>query len=174
MIARSTSTFSSSRADDHAFLALGDVARITQDLEETRVVGGLMVMLLTEAFPARGFVTRRTADVDTAISVTLAHSGELHERLTGADYVASNGNRYVRDGRVIDLLVPSGTSKFGSAELGGRGFDAAPGLQLEHLRTLPGLRAALEGTGVLAPDLAQLIRGALLRAPARPGREPTR
>src|SRR5690606_23708528 len=38
--------------------------------------------------------------------------------------------RYVRDGRVIDVLVPSNTGRFASTVLGGRGFDAVPGLTL--------------------------------------------
>ena len=46
MIERNYSTFSASRADDQAFLALDDVARLTEDLEDTRIIGGLMVMLL--------------------------------------------------------------------------------------------------------------------------------
>lgn len=257
MIERSYSTFSSSRADDQAFLALDDVARVTGDLDDTRVVGGLMVMLLSEAFPAEGVIPRRTADVDAAISVSLAHSGALHERLTEAGYLASSGNRYVRGERVVDLLVPSGTGVFASAEHGGRGFDAAPGLtlalaappvvhrldvllsderslqvqvrtpaveqavvlkalatrsrsaakdlvdlynllliveqyareeiggwrldtsglrgtrldavrQLEQLQRMPGLRAALEGTGVTAPALAQLIMAAIAPAAGAP------
>jgi hypothetical protein len=252
MIERSYSTFSSSRADDQAFLALEDVARLTHDFDDMRVIGGLMVALLTEAFPAPGFVTRRTADVDAAISVQIAHSGALHERLTAAGYVAEGGNRYVCDERVVDVLVPSDTGRFVSAVLGGRGFDSAPGLslalaappilhrlevvlsdgsarrievrtptvelavvvkalatrgrhaakdlvdlynllliveqypreelggwrldedeprgvrrdavrQLEHLRTMPGLRAALTDTGVPPPAFAQLVRTQLAR-----------
>jgi len=247
MIERNYSTFSASRADDQAFLALDDVARLTEDLEDTRIIGGLMVMLLAEAFPAEGFVTRRTADADAAISVEIAQSGALHNRLEAAGYTAESGNRYVREDRVIDVLVPSHTGRFASTRLGGRGFGSAPGLslalaappilhrlevllsdgstiwmqvrtptvelaivvkalatrsrhatkdlidlynllliaeqyprdeiggwqlnegeskgsrrdavrQLEHLRTMPGLRTALVGTGVSAPAFAQLIR----------------
>lgn len=250
MIERSYSTFATSRADDHAFEALEDVTRLTEDFDDTRVVGGLMVMLLTEAFPAEGTVTRRTADVDAAISVQIANSGALHERLTSARYVAERGNRYVHGERVIDLLVPSTTGSFAPAVMGGRGFDSAPGLslalavlpilhrvdvalsdgtaqtmgvrtptveaavvlktlatktrreakdlvdlynllliveqyqpeeiggwrlsegvqkgtrldavrQLEQLRTMPGLRAALEGTSVPVPAFTQLIRANL-------------
>lgn len=72
MIDQSYGTFSSSRADDQAFLALRDAAQVTADLPDTRVVGGMMVSLLTEAFPAQGFVVRRTADVDAALSVHIA------------------------------------------------------------------------------------------------------
>src|SRR5690625_4625239 len=109
MIERSYSMFSTSRADDQAFLALEDVARLTEDLEDTQVVGGLMAMLLTQAFPTKGFVQRRTANVDTAISVKIAHSGDLHDRLEAAGYIAERGNRYVCEDKIIDLLVPSST-----------------------------------------------------------------
>ncbi|MBC9927378.1 hypothetical protein [Leucobacter sp. cx-169] len=130
MITRSYATFSSSNADDLAFLALKDVSKITEDLEDTRVVGGLMVMLLSEAYPANGYIPRRTSDVDTAISVQIANAGTLHERLLEAGYESKSGNRYFRGERVVDLLIPSSTDKFTSAQHGGRGFDSAPGLSL--------------------------------------------
>lgn len=130
MITKSYSTFAASRADDHAFLALSDVSRLTEGLEDTRVVGGLMVTLLSEAYPSEGNVPRRTSDVDTAISVSIANSGEMHDRLIAAGYTASNGNRYVSGSQVVDLLVPSGTGKFIPSEHGGRAFDSAPGLAL--------------------------------------------
>lgn len=130
MIQRSFSTFSSSRADDQAFLALADATRVTADLEDTRVVGGLMVSLLLESFPTAGFVVRRTADVDTAVSVHIAQSGTMHGRLREAGYTASSGNSYRKGDQVIDLLVLSGSNRFTSEEHGGRGFDAAPGLSL--------------------------------------------
>lgn len=130
MIVREYATFSASRADDHAYLALNDIAGLTAGWADTRIVGGLMVSLLTEAFPTPGTISRRTSDVDTAISIEIADSGELHERLIQAGYVAERGNRYRSGHRVVDLLVPSGSTQFSSVELGGRGFDSAPGLLL--------------------------------------------
>lgn len=130
MIVKSYSTFATSRADDYAFLALSDVARLTEGLDDTRVVGGLMVTLLSEAYSAEGVVPRRTSDVDTAISVSIANSGEMHDRLIAAGYIASSGNRYVSGRQVVDLLVPSGTTQFIPSEHGGRAFDSAPGLSL--------------------------------------------
>ncbi|KAM9861770.1 hypothetical protein ACI1US_02356 [Leucobacter sp. BZR 635] len=130
MIEPSYGTFSSSRADDQAFLALRDAAQVTADLPDTRVVGGMMVSLLTEAFPAQGFVVRRTADVDAALSVHIAQAGAVHERLCEVGYTASSGNSYRKGDQVVDLLVPSRTGHFSSEEHGGRGFDAVPGLSL--------------------------------------------
>lgn len=130
MMERSYGTFSSSRADDQAFLALRDAAQVTADLPDTRVVGGMMVSLLTEAFPAKGFVVRRTVDVDAALSVHIAQAGAVHERLCEVGYTASSGNSYRKGDQVVDLLVPSRTGHFSSEEHGGRGFDAVPGLSL--------------------------------------------
>lgn len=130
MITKNYSTFAASRADDYAFLALSDVAKLTEGLEDTRVVGGLMVTLLSEAYPSQGNVPRRTSDVDTAISVSIANSGEMHDRLIAAGYQASSGNRYESGKQVVDLLVPSGTGRFAPVEHGGRAFDSAPGLSL--------------------------------------------
>ncbi|MCC6270444.1 MAG: hypothetical protein IT190_04135 [Microbacteriaceae bacterium] len=128
-IRRSVETVSTSNADDAAFLALEDVARITESLDEIRVVGGQMASLLLTAFPVAGAVLRRTADADAAISTSIAASGQVHRALTDAGYVASSGNHYVNGRLEIDLLVPSGTGRFVTEEHGGRSFDAAPGLQ---------------------------------------------
>lgn len=130
MITRTYETFSSSRASDNAFRALDDVAKITADLEETRVVGGLMSTLLLEAFPAPSTVTRHTSDVDTAISVDLASKGTLHDRLLEAGYEAQKGNRYANGNRMVDLLVPSDRGQFAPVLHGGRAFDSAPGIRL--------------------------------------------
>jgi hypothetical protein len=128
IIRRSVETVATSNADDAAYLALEDVARITEELEDIRVVGGHMAGLLLTAFPVRDAVIRRTADADAAISATIAASGHMHTALTDAGYTDTSGNHYVKGRLEVDLLVPSGTARFVQAELGGRGFDAAPGL----------------------------------------------
>lgn len=121
-------TVATSNADDAAFLALEDVARITEGLDDVRVVGGHMVGLLLTAFPVARAIIRRTADADAAISTTIATSGRVHHALINAGYVDTRGNHYTKGRLEIDLLVPSGTGEFVRAEHGGRGFDAAPGL----------------------------------------------
>lgn len=128
MIRRSVETVATSNADDAAYLALEDVARITEDLDEVRVVGGHMTSLLLTAFPVSGAVIRRTADADAAISTSIAVSGRIHRALTNAGYVDTSGNHYAKGRLEVDLLVPSGTDEFVRVEHGGRGFDAAPGL----------------------------------------------
>ncbi|MEX1077976.1 MAG: hypothetical protein WED09_02555 [Homoserinimonas sp.] len=121
-------TVATSNADDAAYLALEDVARITEGLDDVRVVGGHMASLLLTAFPVAGAVIRRTADADAAISTSIAASGRMHRALANAGYSDTSGNHYAKGRLEIDLLVPSGTDKFVMAEHGGRGFDAAPGL----------------------------------------------
>jgi hypothetical protein len=138
-LTRRAELVATSRADDLALRALADVAAITRD-EDARIVGGHMVALLITAFPAAGLAGRRTNDADAAITVELAGSGILHERLTTIGYTATAGNSY---GRVIpelateldpeptlsvDLLVPSLDGRFRPTRLGERAFDAAPGL----------------------------------------------
>jgi hypothetical protein len=127
-IRRSVETVATSNADDAAYLALEDVARITEHLDQVRVVGGHMASLLLTAFPVAESIIRRTADADAAISTSIAATGQIHRALTDAGYVAASGNHYAKGPLEIDLLVPSGTSEFVKAEHGGRGFDAAPGL----------------------------------------------
>lgn len=120
-----------SNADDLAYLALRDLASITGDLGEYRVVGGHMVNLLRLAFPAAGAIVRRTSDADAAIGLQIAADGRMHDRLLDLGYRPESGNHYILDGRTIDLLIPSGTSSFTQEEKGGRSFDAAPGLMLD-------------------------------------------
>ncbi len=130
-----------SRADDLSLRALADIVGLTMD-ENVRIVGGQMVALLLTAFPVPGVAPRRTRDADTAITIELAGSGALHDRLLERGYSATSGNSYVRavpDLAIsgaptpelsVDLLVPSLDGRFGHALHGGRGFDAAPGLAL--------------------------------------------
>jgi hypothetical protein len=151
MIQRSAETVSTSNADDAAYLALQDVARITKDLDDVRVVGGQMASLLLTAYPVRDAVIRRTADADAAISTSIAASGSMHRALTDLGYVDTSGNHYVKDGLAIDLLVPSPTAEFVQEDHGGRGFDAAPGL-----RRALAVEPILLGVGVLLTNGTRL------------------
>lgn len=131
MIRRTVEAISTSQADDGAFRALADVARLTGDVDEIRVVGGQMVGLLLAAYPTPDIVLRRTADADAAVSTEVAVSGRLHGLLTSVGYAATFGNRYERGpGLAVDLLVPADNTRFESVHLGGRQFDSAPGLRL--------------------------------------------
>lgn len=135
VIRKSITTIATSHADNAAYQALQDVSRLTATFEEARVVGGQMVSLLLHAFPVEGVVPRRTADADAAISTEIAASGDMHTLLSAAGYSAIKGNHYVKPGtgeedRAIDLLIPASGSAFTSQVMGGRGFDAAPGLRL--------------------------------------------
>ncbi len=127
MIELDATTISTSNADDLAFSALADVCTLTGDLD-VRIVGGQMAHLLLCAFPSANALARRTADADAAIGTELAASGDVHELLTDAGYAAAAGNSYVKDGQQVDLLVPNRSSGFRTEVLGGRGFDAAPGI----------------------------------------------
>jgi hypothetical protein len=129
MIRRTLETVAVSRADDLAFRALTDIATLTTDLE-ARVVGGQMVSLLTTAYPTIDAVIRQTADADAAITLELAASGRIHGLLSQAGYKPTSGNSYEKLGQRIDLLIPADRNAFDRREVGGRGFDAAPGLHL--------------------------------------------
>lgn len=99
---------------------------------------------------------RRTADADAAIETHLAVSGAAHQLLTQAGYQAKAGNSYTRDDQQIDLLVPSRTGRFQTEQLGGRGFDAAPGLSL-----------ALAGEPIMVNTTVELLGGEVLTFAAR-------
>lgn len=129
MIEASATTVSTSAADDLAFRALADICDATRGLD-VRIVGGQMVGLLLTAFPHAEAVPRRTADADAAISTQLAAAGGVHDLLLGAGYEATSGNSYTKNGQQIDLLVPAAGGRFHTEQLGGRMFDAAPGISL--------------------------------------------
>jgi hypothetical protein len=129
VITKTIETIATSRADDLAFRALADVARLTQGID-SRIVGGQMVGLLTIAYPTSAAVIRQTADADAAITTQVAASGRVHDLLTEAGYIATAGNSYEKRGQTIDLLVPSDGDRFARHLHGGRGFDAAPALHL--------------------------------------------
>jgi len=130
VIRRRIETIGTSGADDAAFRALADLARITENIEDIRIVGGHMASLLLTAFPVSGGVLRRTADADGAISTSVAASGDIHRALLDAGYHDMNGNHYEKGDLAIDILVPAEGARFESTLIGGRGFDAAPGLTL--------------------------------------------
>jgi len=127
---RRIETVATSNADDAAFRALADVAEITKQIDDVRIVGGHMASLLLTAFPVGGAVHRRTADADAAVSTSVAASGRIHRALVDAGYADTSGNHYVKGDLEIDILVPSDGARFETATVGGRGFDAAPGHRL--------------------------------------------
>jgi hypothetical protein len=129
MIRRSVTVPTVSAADDLAFSSLADIVSVTTDLE-VRIVGGHMAGLLLTAFPTGGLEARRTNDADAGISVEVAAAGMIHDRLLNLNYEPVNGNRLVKDGRAIDLLIPDASGQFHPEVHGGRGFDATPGLLL--------------------------------------------
>lgn len=122
---------SMSNAADLGYRALADVAAAADGIDY-RIVGGHMVQLLLHAYPTPGSIERTTADADAGINRPEAAGQELHHRLIGRGYEPESGNRYARDAGagqqiVVDLLVP-GEASLRTEEIGGRGFDAIPGL----------------------------------------------
>jgi len=160
-IRRTITAIATSDADNAAYLALRDLSHLTAEFEHARVIGGQMVSLLMHAYPVEGALHRRTADADAAISTQIAASGDMHARLEQAGYSAQSGNRYLMRGtgladRTIDLLIPSSDAAFTSQVVGGRGFDAAPGLML-----------ALAATPVIVDTNVTLTNGDVLAFPVR-------
>lgn len=96
MIRRRIETVATSNADDAAFRALADVAEVTKQIDDVRIVGGHMESLLLTAFPVRGAVVRRTADADAAVSTSVKASGRIHRALVDAGYTDTSGNHYVK------------------------------------------------------------------------------
>lgn len=121
-----------SQASDLGYRALADLAAAAAGLDY-RVVGGHMVQLLMYVYPCELAVRRGTSDADAGIHGMTAAGLELHHQLLARDYKASAGSHYVKgeDDELIevDLLVPRKLNER-TEELGGRVFDAIPGLAL--------------------------------------------
>ncbi|WP_157731911.1 hypothetical protein [Arthrobacter sp. YN] len=92
-----------------------------------------MVQLLMYVYPCELAVRRGTSDADAGIDGMTAAGLKLHHQLLARDYRATAGSHYVKgeDGELVevDLLVPR-TLNARTEELGGRTFDAIPGLGL--------------------------------------------
>ncbi len=93
-------------ADDNGMRALRDVATAADGIEYL-VIGGHMVRLLRHVYNVPGGIPRVTSDADTGISVDVATTGGLHDRLTALGYEDQCGNRYERGEQAVDLLVPA-------------------------------------------------------------------
>lgn len=130
MIRVSTVAPCTSNADDLAFASLSDAVRATEDMSESRVIGGHMVSLLLMAFPVAGLEPRHTTDADTGLSTAIATGGDVAARLLGLGYTRVNGSRFVRDSRVIDLLVEVAGNTFKPRDFTGGQLDGSPGLDL--------------------------------------------
>lgn len=133
MAERQLAIHSLSTAEDLGYLALRDLEAAAAGMDY-RVVGGHMVLLLLHVYPTARAVRRTTADADAAVDRVQAAGGELHQALTDADYRPVAGNSYERDlggdRKVsIDLLV-DGQDRHTTVTVGGRNFDAVPGLSL--------------------------------------------
>lgn len=124
---------SMSNASDRGYRALADLAEAAQGLDY-RVVGGHMVQLLLYVYPTELAVRRGTSDADGGINHMTAAGLSLHESLLNRGYSARSGNHYVRNTQnelmEVDLLVPGSPGPGRTELLGGRTFDAIPGLAL--------------------------------------------
>ena len=126
------SIVSTTVAANQGYRALADVSAIAQGTNY-RIIGGHMVQLLLHVYPTPSAQVRLTADADAGVEQQVAAAGDLHQGLLAAGYEAVQGNSYQRrvGGEVlsVDLLTESEAGDK-PVELGGRMFDAAPGLRL--------------------------------------------
>lgn len=114
---------------DETWAALADAVGLARGHgPNVRTIGGMMAELLTHAYPAVGFIQRGTVDVDLAVTLELAATGDIHRHLLALGYTAVNANSYENGARKIDVLVPTLGSRFRPERAGGRMFDAVPGL----------------------------------------------
>ena len=137
---------STSNAEDAAWLAVADVARVASALGvEYRLIGGNRVSLLDHVHDAAAQVpSRATADADMGVSFEVCVDPRLLPSLTALGYDRESGNRFTRaQGErrlVIDILAPSYLGRLASNQRhGDLVVDEIPGL-LDALR-LPPTRA---------------------------------
>lgn len=110
-----------SKAEDLSFIALADVARVTEDLSDVLVIGGQMLTLHAYRWGLGGDLFRETKDADIGMSEALAKDVGIVERLEAIGYSQRRGGEFVRvlEGQdmgdpqeaAIDVLVPALTSR---------------------------------------------------------------
>lgn len=131
MITHRIVVVSTTIAANQGYRALADVAAIAQGTNY-RVIGGHMVQLLLHVYPTSNAQIRLTADADAGVEQHVAAAGDLHQGLLAAGYQAVQGNSYQRrigdEMLSVDLLTEAEAGDK-PVELGGRMFDAAPGLR---------------------------------------------
>ena len=129
---------SASRAEDAGYLALADIAGITDALDvDYRVVGGQMTTLLVAAYAVTDVPGRETADADLAAAPAVVGHPDLPRLLAERGYHPTGAsNRFVSevaDGQdaVIDVLAPSSDGRLHSnRRYGDLYLDEIPGLLL--------------------------------------------
>lgn len=154
-ISQPITVHSFSTAADNGYRALADLATAAEGTDY-RVVGGHMVQLLLYVYPSAQAAVRGTSDADGGIPEPVAAGMKLHQALLSKDYTPTAGAHYIRgeddDAVEIDLLVPMRTAGSRQEELGGRTFDAIPGLSL-----------ALASDPLMLDVTAQLSEGEVLQ-----------
>lgn len=103
-------TASRSRAEDAAHRAVADIGA-TIDPGDYRLVGGQMVTLLVARYQPPDAPARTTADADVGVRMQVVADGAFVDDLTARGYVKRGGNRFIRDGDTIDVLVPAAASR---------------------------------------------------------------
>jgi hypothetical protein len=143
---------SASRAEDAGYVAVADIASITDELDvDYRLVGGHMTTLLVAAYGVTGVPGRETADADLAAEPAVVAHPDLPRLLADLDYrPAGASNRFARqiaDGQdaVIDVLAPSPDGRLHSNRRHGDLYlDEIPGLLLALARPPVTLRLEVE------------------------------
>jgi hypothetical protein len=132
----------SSQAEEAGFLAMRDLAAVTDDLGiEYRIVGGQMVRLHVALAGVAEPVVRVTQDADMGIAEASARNPCLVPGLEALGYARPNAaNRFVRTTNddlrlVIDVLAPAwGRRLVANQQYGDIVLDEIPGLSLALAR----------------------------------------
>jgi hypothetical protein len=155
---------STSRAQDAGYLALADVAAVTEELVvDYRLVGGHMVALLVAVYSVTGVPERETADADLGAHFAVAGDERLVQALKERGYTQPGAsNRFVRTDEsgpelVIDVLAPSYSGRHETNQRHGS----------LYLDEIPGLALALAQEPVVVEVEARLSDGRLLAMTVR-------
>lgn len=155
---------SGSRAEDAGYLALADIATITDELDvDYRVVGGQMTSLLVAAYDVTDVPQRETADADLAAEPTVVANPGLPRLLHEHGYrPGDSSNQFIRTldedrHAVIDVLAPSHDGRLHTNRRHGE----------LYLDEIPGLLLALAREPVLLQLEVQLQTGQLLSTTVR-------
>lgn len=94
-------------ADDLGFVALAELVGALRGriLDETRIIGGHMVMLHVRRWGLGRELYRETQDADLGITPIAVNGGEIISSLKDAGYVRQSGNRFVRTVSDIPLTL---------------------------------------------------------------------
>lgn len=142
-----------------------------------KLVGGFSMYLLQNVFPTPNIIERTTEDIDIALSIEVASSGQIHPYMISKGYVPCYGNKYEQGAKNLDILVSSPT-QLGLELVQAAGREYPGSTAIKHALETPGYPVIADfvsqnGTVSIPVELASVEAVMVMKISALTGRKKT-